>query len=723
MKVQLGLDVAFERISENIIVKSIRQGLMFILPLIMVGSFVLMLLNLPIDAINILLYRLFGEHWRTFALAIHKGTFSILSLSALIAISYAFMKNYNNKETSDLNPIIVVLTSLSCYIAFNPATEYVITEEAAAATGMLGAIVIAILSAYIFLLFYTRIPRKMKVYAYDADSILISSLLNIMPTMLTISVFSLARLVSDLAGFSNVIAQFGEGLNVVMSRGGGNIITALLYDFFTHIMWFFGIHGTNVMENLAQDVFVVASDINIALVAGGSVPTEVLTKEFFDVFVYLGGGGCTLGLLFALVIGGKSSNTSGLAKYSFVPGIFNINETVIYGLPVIFNPYYIVPFLLSPIALSISSYIAFITGLVPLTTARVVWTTPIFISGYVSTGSVAGIVLQLFNLCLAIAIYLPFVRLYERHISRNNQRLFQKLTDCYNNVQFSATPNLTYRVDELGMIARNLATEIRASVDGNVKDGLYMEFQPKGLADGSVYGAEALLRWNHPIYGNVSPLVVLGLADETGMSVELGAWVMETSFAQLYEWRKHGYDISLSVNISPKQLKEDTHLPDRVLSIMEKYKLDPMKMELELTENAILDHSITTRERVKQIKNMGINIAIDDFGMGSSSLLYLRDFFANVVKLDISLVRDIHLNVQNRKIVESIISLCDQLDVNIIAEGTEILDEIDTLIDLGCEKFQGWYFSKSLSPDKFIEYLSEHPPVVTHAEDRATENK
>lgn len=701
------LDAVFERISENTIVKAIRQGLLFIMPIIMVGSFVLMVLNLPIEWINNLLNTLFGENWRTFGLAIHRGTFRIMSLSALIAISYALAKDHALVKAGKLNPIFIILTALSCHVTYNPGTESVVDENATGPTGMFGAIVIAIISTYVFLFFFRHMPKKMKTYAYDADTILLSSLFNVLPVLLTIASFSLVRLIYDQLGLSAAFAAFSQNLNESLLHSNNGILTALLYDLITHIMWFFGIHGTNVMESFAQNVFVSASNINIGLMAAGQAPTQVLTKEFFDIFVFLGGAGCTLGLLIALFFAGRASNTNSLAKYSLWPGLFNINEAMVYGLPIIFNPYYLAPFLLTPVALSITSYIAFATGLVPLTTSSVVWTTPIFISGYISTGSVAGVILQAVNLVLAAAIYLPFVRLYEKQIARNNIRIFKQLSTEYNTAQPENPPQMLGRNDELGMIARTIATELRAALTDEAK-GLHMEFQPKSHGDATVFGAEALIRWKHPVYGFISPLVILGVGDEAGMTVELGDWIMKKSFSQLRVWRDHQLDLSLSVNLSPKQLKEDDRLVERITGIMEQYALDPAGMELELTEHAALDQSPGTRNRLELLKNMGLSIAIDDFGMGNSSLLYLRDFYANVVKLDISLVRTINENTQSQEIVRSIVSLCTQLDAGIVAEGVETLEQMLMLQELGCDQFQGWYFCKSLPPAEFLAYVEKH---------------
>lgn len=701
------LDSLFARISDNRIIKAIRQGLLYNLPLIMVGAFTLTVLNLPLAFFSDTLNLLFGNHWRTLGQSIHSATFGIMSLTTLISISYALAQDDSRLKQNQgtLNTVMVITTALASYIAFNPATESALDPSASGPTGMFGAIVIAVASSYLYMFFCSLKPKSKRLYAYDGDAILLLAINNVLPALYTIGTFAFVKLIFEISGFSAFCAQSLNGLMNFLFHSGNNLLTVVLYSFLAHIMWFFGIHGTNVLEPVSQQLFLTATHTNTALVSAGLAPTEVITKEFLDNFVFLGGAGCTLGLLIALFLTGRNSNSNGLAKYSVAPGLFNMNELLVYGLPIIFNPYYLIPFLFTPVILCISSYIAFSTGLVALTTQQVVWTTPIFLSGYVSTGSFSGVILQLFNLCLAAALYLPFIRLYEKQITRNNRAIFKRVSDEYNNAQPGENPFLMARNDEMGMVARALATELRKLSTDEPVVGLHLEFQPKTLSNGTVYGAEALLRWNHTTYGYISPLVTIGIAEEADLTVPLGKWILQNSFEQLAQWTKLGYPITLSVNLSPKQLKEDTSLVDTVLDIIKKYDLNPKQMELELTEHAALDQSLSTRNRLEQLKNTGLSISIDDFGMGNSSILYLRDFYANVVKLDMSLVRTIETNVQNQEIVRSVVSLCTQLDAGVVAEGVETEGQVQALEALGCNHFQGWYFSKSLPNDTFIGYL------------------
>ncbi|MCD7947489.1 MAG: EAL domain-containing protein [Oscillospiraceae bacterium] len=718
MKYFSRLDSIFLRISENQIVKVVRQGLLYNMPLIMIGSFMLVLLNLPIVQFSDALTGLFGENWRELCLLIHKGTYRIMSVTTLLSISYALAKDIDKDRGNRQNLIIPCITALSCYIIFAPGLDIILPERQAGPTGIFRAIVIGLIACYLFFFFSSHLPHRKTAYFYDADAILHSSISSIFPAIMTIGCFALVRVLYNYFNGSAAVLGFGNNLLRTLFQGGQSLWVVILYCLLSHIMWFFGIHGTNVLENVSQNLFASASEVNISAVAAGLMPTEIFTKQFLDVFVFLGGAGCTLGLLIALILAGRVSKASGIAKISVLPAIFNINEILVYGLPVIFNPYYLIPFLLSPVVLTVSSYIAFASGLVPLTIADVTWTTPIFISGYTSTGSVAGIILQAVNLLLSVCMYFPFVRLYEKQVARNNARIFEALIRDYTAATLENLPMMLERRDEHGVVARALATEIRATLAGAEKDvGLSIAFQPKNFSDGTVFGAEALLRWHHPKYGEIPPCVTLGIAEEAGLTVALGAWVLKMSFAQLKQWHDEGILIKLSINLSPLQLKYDLALADQVAHLISETGLPPQYIELELTEHAALDQGVATRSCMEKINGLGVNISIDDFGMGSSSLLYLRDFYANIVKLDISLVQTLETSEYSRQIVRTTMDLCDQLGVELVAEGVESEAQLAMLRDIGCQRFQGWYFSKALTPELFGAYIQSHgiassPPEI-----------
>lgn len=697
-----------EKVSQNHIITAIRRGLLQIVPLIIVGSFALVALNLPIQAYQDFMNGIFGEGWRNAPLLVYKGTYEIMSLAAVISISYAYCQHFEIVKNGLLNEFSIVLSSICAYFTFNPLQAVLIDADSAGSRGLLGAILVAIVSTRLYVLFWSLFPNLQDHYSYDSDSLLKYSFRNVSPLLAVLLIFALTRaLLGDL--LSGITDSIMRAVDDYFFASGGGFVTVLISILFLQILWFFGLHGANMLDAVAKTLFVTASDINIMAAAVGEAPTQIFTKQFIDCFVYMGGAGCTLGLIIALAAAGRKTNGKEVAKYSILPGIININEMLVYGLPIIFNPFYLIPFLLSPMLSCIISYAAFSWGLVPLTTQRVDWTTPIFLSGYVSTGSFAGALLQLINLAVSALLYLPFVRLYHKHTQMNNRRIFSEFSKSVlpENTQ-DKTKSVLSQSDEMGVLARTLVKDVLAEMSDRSTGGMMLKYQPKVTRDGKVWSAEALLRWYHPVYGYVPPLVISVLCEEADLGTELGSWVIDKAYGQLAAWEEEGLaPLSVSVNMSPQQLRDDRHLLDKLLACIKKTGIAPTRMELELTEHAAIDQSYTTRHRLEQIKEKGINLSIDDFGMGNSSLLYIKDFGVNIIKIDMSLVKEITTNVKSQEIVRSIISLSQQLDIEVVAEGVETKEQLDKLWELGCTLYQGFYFCQAVSADEFTVFMQE----------------
>lgn len=678
------------------IIRALRRGLLYLMPFILMGSVVVALLNFPIPAYQDFLNSVFGDGWQELGHLIHRGTLQIMAITSLITVSYAFAGEKNLVKSGEVNAIVIVITAFSSFIAFN-SSELIISVEEAGSTGMFGAIVISVLSCQLFCFFYKCRERiqPSDLINYNGSALTKESFKAFIPALLTIASFSGAKMLLDFIGLNGAVffSMITEGWMT-----GHNYLSALVINLLTHILWFFGIHGGNVVMDAMSGATPVASS---------AADVSIFTKEFFDTYVYLGGAGATMGLLIALLLVGKSSSENRVAKVSILPGVFNINEIMIFGLPIIFNPYYFVPFIFSSVVLSFTAWIAVRIGFIPPVTQAVDWTTPVFLSGYLSTGSVAGIIVQAINLALAVLIYIPFVRLQERNHQRVRIATFKNLGREIQYIQTKQTRTVLNQHNDTGALARALVAEIKNGFK-NHKPTLHLEYQPKVTREGKVMGAEALLRWNHPIYGYVSPLVILSICDEAGLTNTLGQWVMDQAFSDLEHWHKQGYRVSLSVNLSPLQLQEDEMLVQNVESCIKRIGVDPKYMELELTENATIDPSDATRNKLEKIKALGMNLSIDDFGMGHSSLLYLCDFYANIVKIDASLVRAIVDDGQRQQIVKGILSLCSQMNVKAVAEGVETIEQVQMLHELGCQYYQGFYFSRSLTNDKFVTFVEQY---------------
>lgn len=241
-------------------------------------------------------------------------------------------------------------------------------------------------------------------------------------------------------------------------------------------------------------------------------------------------------------------------------------------------------------------------------------------------------------------------------------------------------------------------------------DGFSVEYQPQFNSKGECIGAEALTRWRKPNGFLVSPSLFIPVAEETGLILELGKWVIKTACKDIRNFEKIGLPASfkhVSVNVSAVQLNQDQFLPDLFTEI-QKAKILPKHLCIELTESALINNVTMTREKIVQLKSYGIEVSVDDFGTGYSSLSYLNKFPISALKIDQAFVRNMDKDGGNRAIVGTIVALAESLSLSVIAEGVETLDELISLQELGCHSYQGFYFSKSICFDKLIELIADN---------------
>ncbi|OJU11804.1 MAG: hypothetical protein BGN86_12240, partial [Caulobacterales bacterium 68-7] len=237
------------------------------------------------------------------------------------------------------------------------------------------------------------------------------------------------------------------------------------------------------------------------------------------------------------------------------------------------------------------------------------------------------------------------------------------------------------------------------------EDQLTMVFQPLvDLAAGRVLGAEALLRWDHPELGKVSPARFVPVIEAMGLSERYGLWVLNTACREARRWRDLGLaSLKVSVNVSAKQLA-DPGLRVKIERTLQRHGLQPYALELELTETAAMADAERTREVFRELRAMGVSLAIDDFGAGYSSLSYLKNLPFDKLKIDREFVTDVHERADSAAICKALIELARGLRLQVLAEGVESQQELAALQALGCSIFQGYHISRPLEPDEFIAF-------------------
>lgn len=224
----------------------------------------------------------------------------------------------------------------------------------------------------------------------------------------------------------------------------------------------------------------------------------------------------------------------------------------------------------------------------------------------------------------------------------------------------------------------------------------------------AITGVEALLRWQNPSLGSVPPLQLIPVAEETGLIVPIGRWVLETACAQNVAWQRQGLSpVCMAVNLSLRQLTDEGLIED-IKAALKDSGMSPNLLELEITESMVMHNPARMIKVLSNIKKMGVRLAIDDFGTGYSSLSQIKNFPIDTLKVDRSFIRNIPDNSEDKAITAAIIAMGRTLSLTVVAEGVETQEQMDFLEEHACDQMQGYYFSKPIMPDQFADLLRNH---------------
>ena len=257
---------------------------------------------------------------------------------------------------------------------------------------------------------------------------------------------------------------------------------------------------------------------------------------------------------------------------------------------------------------------------------------------------------------------------------------------------------------------------------GLERQEFFLNYQPRvTLGSGITISVEALLRWQHPERGLVSPAVFIPIAENTGIIQQLGNWVLQEACQQAKSWQKQGQPLRVAVNVSVKQLQEEDFVAT-VKQALETHQLAPQLLELEITESAAMSNIEDNIRKLSQLKALGIYISIDDFGTAYSSLNYLKRLPVHSLKIDRSFIQDIdspQQQINNIAIVRSIIALGKNMELQVVAEGIETAKQAAILQDIGCDEAQGFYFSKPLAAKDLERYVHDLVTKLIHSTQRS----
>ena len=393
-------------IAENKYVNGIRRAFIMMMPLLMIGSLFLMITAFPLPAYQRGMASLLGENWKDIFDIPVSATFNLIALFVAFLVAQQLAKQF------ELDSIAVGLLSLASFLILTPlgnTSEFgqVITFTWLGSKGMFVAMVIGVVTVKIFHFF---VKRDILVKMPDGvPPEVIKSFEALIPGTVL-----LLRVGMEHTSYGTIHDFVYKMLALPLRALGTSYIGSILTVFAISILWSVGINSGSMVNGFVRPFWLENQAENIAALQAGQPLPHVITEQFFDM-IWMGGAGVTLSLLLAIVIFAKSKHIKSVGAIGIVPGIFNINEPVLFGLPIILNPIMLIPFNIVPIVMVTTQYIAMNIGLVskPLGVAFP-WPTPAVISGFITVGDLSGALIQIANLIIGAMIYLPFLRIIDK---------------------------------------------------------------------------------------------------------------------------------------------------------------------------------------------------------------------------------------------------------------------------------------------------------------------
>lgn len=474
---------------------------------------------------------------------------------------------------------------------------------------------------------------------------------------------------------------------------GATYFGGLLIVLVESVLWFFGIHGDNVFDGLLNST-------NSAFAFSNG---QITTGAFIDTFALLGGCGATICLLIAIIIFSKIKKRKKLCHLAGIPLIFNINEFIVFGLPIVLNPIYLVPFVLTPLVCYSIAYLATFTGIVPqIVNPGVQWTTPIIISGYRATGSVMGSVLQIFLLAIGVAIYAPFVLLDNRISKENEKGYLDKLTDICRSCEARGVP---YSIADQTYPLRSFEDDVTSALFDAIRErNVHVKYQPQ-VKNGKVVAAEALLRFSYNETGYLYPPLVIAIALKNNLFKELSQEIVRRAITDLKGLQQTQPDFKIAVNLN-LDLLMDNEFRSWLIESVRNSDLTPGTFGVEITEDSNFSETDDYESVFNELKAERIRLFMDDFSMGHTSISILQKSYFDFIKIDGKLIKQIE-NERIQSIVSSIAKLGKDLNFKVIAEYVETQKQRDILLSLGCDIFQGYLYYKDVEINDLDDILQK----------------
>ena len=409
-----------EAVQSNKYLSAIQYGMMAMMPLMMVGAFCCVISDFPLEAYQTFMVGVFGEElWANWNWSyMNVATMGICSIAAIIGTTYQLAK----KDKINTTPaIIVALMSFFLVMAFTEDGSGFLFVEFSARNLFL-ALLISIITEAIY---NFCIKKKLTIKMPESVPAFVSQQFTaVIPAAICCFLFLIVRVLAEKSSFGNVSNIIYTILQAPLTNLGTSFVGTIICTILNSLIWMFGIHGTNVIQTVWTPLWQAARDANLQVYIQNAqaVRPFIVTDAFGDMIIFLTGTGLTLPLILEMIFTCKSERIKAVGKTALIPGIFNVNEPIIFGLPIVLNPVMLIPFVLSPVVCVSIAYFTMKVGIVPRPTGTPVpWTLPAPFGGWMMTGSWLGGALQIVLLVVSGVIYWPFIKMLDKqYISEEN---------------------------------------------------------------------------------------------------------------------------------------------------------------------------------------------------------------------------------------------------------------------------------------------------------------
>ncbi|WP_339488911.1 EAL domain-containing protein [Pseudomonas sp. EL_65y_Pfl2_R95] len=642
---------------------SIRESFIALLPFILAKSLISLMLALT-DTLDVT-YPLINHATQWLSVFSYQLA-QLFPLLALISLSFHFAKHLH------LSAMVVCALAFSCLLALHipsltagPDANYVATV-----LGDPRAVILPILTAYL-LRSLSAIRAWQLVRGKLLSSYLKEHLNSFIPTLVCFVLLFAAGTLMTLAAHSLI----GPLLEIFDGAGAG--LQLFMRTLLTHLLWAIGVHGDNTY------LLLTGANSDTRLIA-----PALTTGQFVNLFVIFGGSGATLSLIIAIFMGTQDPTSRRLAKIATPFAVFNINEMLIYGLPIVFNPRLLLPFVAVPLINAFIAYAALSTGYFSFNGHSFPWITPPLLNAYLASGNIASALLQFVLIALGTCIYLPFVKRISLSSERHDvDKGLVKRVQLNDDIGRSIEQSYTQKQSESLRAEIDLEKTIKDVLAGD----LQLHYQPKlSLDTDQVVGFEALLRIIDE-NGTLKGPYFVDAFQRAGYSHIIDRFVIDTVAEDIANWELEGFTPKVSINLDPNNMTD----PQLLSTLIDRLGSYGPRIEIELLESAFMLELSRIEGCMSKLKTLGFSFLLDDFGTGFSSLSLLSRVSVDGIKLDRSILENANEH-KGRILYRQTCYLCRSLGFSLIAEGVETPEQAEFVKAAGVQYVQGWLYAKAL---------------------------